>query len=307
MTEILIDGDNLAGWLAKGGYIRHRRDDEGMIRLIRRWQRDALAKDRDHWVTLVLDPRPGRDYSSHQDQIWVTTAQDGGTADGLLLDMIEEDLVMGRPLYDALVVTSDRDLSDQLKTLGVRVISVPRFARRLLRGLPMPSEKPPPGAPGFEDVERELLARAMRPRRRRRPRVDVAALRDAVRRLASPTANERIEAVRRLGAMPDRRSVMALMHALMDPNARVRAEAARGLGRLGYRRLARAALIQRLEDTDAGVRAAAATALGTLTDSWAIPALRHLAETDGTAQVRRAAWEALRRISEAQGPEAFFG
>ncbi|HEY64382.1 MAG TPA: hypothetical protein G4O02_07395 [Caldilineae bacterium] len=306
MTEILIDGDNLAGWLAKRGYLAHRRDDEGLMRLLRRWQRQALAKDRDHWVTLVLDPGPNRDHSSHRDQIWVTIPEDGGTADGLLLDMIEEDLVMGRSLSDAVVVTSDSNLREQLKALGVRVIDVPRFTRRLLRGLPPPSEKPVPGAPGFEDVERELLARAMRPRRRRR-RVDAAALQDALGRLASADANERIEAARQLAALPDRRSAMALTEALRDPNARVRAEAARSLGRLGYRRLTRAALIQRLEDTDAGVRAAAATALGMLKDSWAIPTLRHLAETDGTAQVRRAAWEALRRISETLGPEAFFG
>ncbi len=303
MTEVLIDGDNLAGWLAQEGYIAHRRDDEGLLRLLRRWQRQALARHPDHWITLVLDPGPDRDYSSHQDQLWVTVVEDGGSADGRLLEMLEEDLVMGRPLYDALVVTSDRDLSEQLKALGVRVMSVPRFARHLLRGLPPPADKPIPGAEGFTDIEQQFLALAARPRPRRRPRpLDPATLASALEGLAAQAVEERIAAARRLGELPDRRAVLALLEALGDPSPRLRAEAARSLGRLGYRSLARASLLQRLEDPDPDVREAAATALGRLQDSWAIPALRALAETEHTAQVRRAAWEALRHIAEAQGP-----
>jgi len=303
VTEVLIDGDNLAGWLAQEAYIAHRRDDAGLLRLLRRWQRRMLARDHDHWITLVLDPGPNRDYSSHRDQIWVTIAQDGGTADGCLLEMLEEDLVMGRPLRDALVVTSDHDLSEQLKAMGIRVARVPDFARRLVRGLPPRAGKPAPGATGFEDVEQQLLIRAARPgpRWRWRP-VDTAALMSALEGLATETVESRIEAVQKLGNLPDRRSVMTLVEVLNDPSPRVRAEAARSLGRLGYRSLARAALLRGLEDANPDVREAAATALGRLRDSWAIPALRHLAEMERTTQVRRAAWEALRHISDAQGP-----
>jgi hypothetical protein len=303
VTEILIDGDNLAGWLAQEEYIAHRRDDAGLLRLLRRWQRRVLTRGHDHWVTLVLDPGPNRDHSSHQDQIWVTIARNGGTADGCLLEMLEEDLVMGRPLRDALVVTSDHDLSEQLKAMGVRVTRVPDFARRLVRGLPPRAEKPAPGASGFEDVEQQLLARAARSHLRRRPRpVDTAALMAALEGLTAASVESRIESVQTLGGLPDRRSAMALVEALNDPSPRVRAEAARGLGRLGYRTLARAPLLQRLEDPAPDVREAAATALGRLRDSWAIPALRNLAEMERTTQVRRAAWEALRHISDAQGP-----
>ncbi len=306
MTEILIDGDNLAGWLAQREYIAHRRDDEGLIRLLRRWQRQTLARGRDQWITLVLDPGPNRDHSSHQDQIWVTVVEDGGSADGRLLEMLEEDLVMGRPLRDTFVVTSDRELTDQLKALGVRVMHAAHFARRLLRGLPPRVDKPVPGAAGFEDIERQFLAMAARPRRRRPPRpIDKETLMQAVEALTSTSTTDRVNAARQLGEMPDRRAVLALVRALEDANARVRAEAARSLGRLGYRSLARAPLLQRLDDPDPRVREAAATALGRLHETWAIPALRNLAENERVAGVRRAAWRALRHISDAQGPPGF--
>lgn len=303
--EVLIDGDNLAGWLAQEEYIAHRRDDEGLMRLLLRWQRQALARNQDSWITLVLDPGPGRDHSSHRDQVWTTVVEAGGSADGRLLAMIEEDLVLGRPLREALVVTSDRELSDQLKALGVRVIGVPAFGRRLVKGLPPRSEKPLPGDAAFADVKEQMLALAARPRAPRRTD-DRDALRQALAQLAAvnvATATEdRIAAARRLGALPDRRAVMALLEALADPSPRLRAEAAKSLGRLGYRSMARAALLSRLQDPDPDVRQAAALALGQLRDSWAIPALRHLAVTERAAQVRRAAWTALRQIDEAQSP-----
>lgn len=303
--EVLIDGDNLAGWLAQEEYIAHRRDDEGLMRLLLRWQRQALARNQDSWITLVLDPGPGRDHSSHRDQVWATVVEAGGSADGRLLAMIEEDLVRGRPLREALVVTSDRELSDQLKALGVRVIGVPAFGRRLVKGLPPRSEKPLPGDAAFADIEEQMLTMAARPRTPRRTD-DQDALRQALAQLAAvnvATATEdRIAAARRLGELPDRRAVMALLEALADPSPRLRAEAAKSLGRLGYRSMARAALLSRLQDPDPDVRQAAALALGQLRDSWAIPALRHLATTEHAAQVRRAAWTALRQIDEAQSP-----
>ncbi len=301
--EVLIDGDNLAGWLAQEEYIAHRRDDEGLMRLLLRWQRQALARNQDSWITLVLDPGPGRDHSSHRDQVWTTVVEDGGSADGRLLAMIEEDLVLGRPLREALVVTSDRELSDQLKALGVRVIGVPAFGRRLVKGLPPRSEKPLPGDAGFADVEEQMLALAARPRAPRRTD-DRDALRQALAQLAAEATEDRIAAARRLGELPDRRAVMALLEALEDPSPRLRTEAAKSLGRLGYRSMARAALLGRLQDPDPDVRQAAALALGQLRDSWAIPALRHLATTERAAQVRRAAWIALRQIDEAQSPIA---
>ena len=119
---------------------------------------------------------------------------------------------------------------------------------------------------------------------------------------ARKAIEERIAAARRLGELPDRRAVMALLETLEDPSPRLRAEAAKSLGRLGYRSMARAALLSRLQDPDPDVRQAAALALGQLHDSWAIPALRHLATTERAAQVRRAAWIALRQIDEAQSP-----
>lgn len=309
--EVLIDGDNLAGWLAQEEYIAHRHDDEGLMRLLLRWQRQALARNQDSWITLVLDPGPGRDHSSHRDQVWTTVVEAGGSADGRLLAMIEEDLVLGRSLREALVVTSDRELSDQLKALGVRVIGVPAFGRRLVKGLPPRSEKPLPGDAAFADVEEQMLALAARPRALRRTD-DRDALRQALAQLAAvsaavgmaPTTEDRIAAARRLGELPDRRAVMALLEALADPSPRLRAEAAKSLGRLGYRSMARAALLSRLQDPDPDVRQAAALALGQLRDSWAIPALRHLAVTERAAQVRRAAWTALRQIDEAQSPIA---
>ena len=301
MTEILIDGDNLAGWLAQAEYIAHRRDDAGVMRLLLRWQRHALAHNHDFWVTLVLDPGPGRDHSSHEDQIWTTVVENGGSADGRLLEMIEEDLVMRRPIGDALIVTSDRELSDQLKSLGVRVTGVPNFARRLVRDLPPRSDKPAPGAQGFADIEEQLLTLAARPRQRTRT-TDFPALRGALVGLTAESVEGRVEAARRLGDLPDRRAVLALLEALADPSPRLRSEAAHSLGRLGYRILARAALLQHLQDLDPDVRIASAAALGQLCDSWAIPALRHMAETERTAQARRAAWEALGRIDDAQGP-----
>jgi hypothetical protein len=299
--EVLIDGDNLAGWLAQEEYIAHRRDDEGLMRLLLRWQRQALARNQDSWITLVLDPGPGRDHSSHRDQVWTTVVEGGGSADGRLLAMIEEDLVQGRSLREALVVTSDRELSDQLKALGVRVMGVPAFGRRLVKGLPPRSEKPQPGDAGFADIEEQMLALAARPRAPRRTD-DQDALLHALAQLAGEAIEERIAAARRLGELPDRRAVMALLETLEDPSPRLRAEAAKSLGRLGYRSMARAALLSRLQDPDPDVRQAAALALGQLHDSWAIPALRHLATTERTAQVRRAAWIALRQIDEAQSP-----
>lgn len=305
--EVLIDGDNLAGWLAQEEYIAHRRDDEGLMRLLLRWQRQVLARHQDSWITLVLDPGPGRDHSSHRDQVWTTVVEDGGSADGRLLAMIEEDLVLGRPLREALVVTSDRELSDQLKALGVRVIGVPAFGRRLVKGLPPRSEKPQPGDAGFADIEEQMLALAARPRAPRRTD-DRDALQQALAQLAAVNAatatEERIAAARRLGELPDRRAVMALLEVLGDPSPRLRTEAAKSLGRLGYRSMARAALLGRLQDPEPDVRQAAALALGQLRDSWAIPALRHLATTERAAQVRRAAWIALRQIDEAQSPIA---
>lgn len=308
MAEYLIDGDNLAGWLAQHGYLSHRHDDDGLMRLLSRWQRMMLARGRDQWITLVLDPAPHRDHSRHRDQIWVTVAPDGGTADGCLLQMIEDDVAAGRPLFDATAVTGDRDLAEQLKALGIRVRPTAQFARVLVRGTPPIAEKPAPGAPGFEDIEREFLVRAARRQIASRRRASTQEVMACVERLDASDANARAEAAERLGRLPDRRSVLALIQLLkQDESPRVRAQAARSLGRLGYKMLARAPLLQRLEDPDPSVRAATASALGDLGDSWAIPALQHLAATDAVKSVRQAAWRALRKIGEAQEPDAYFG
>jgi HEAT repeat protein len=152
---------------------------------------------------------------------------------------------------------------------------------------------------------------------------DSAALRTALRELSARRMWRRATAAYRLGDMACREVAPALLAALDDPSREVRAAGARSLGRLGVvaaalpivealvqRRVpngvagqallelgpdARVELSRIASHEDPSVRATAITLLGLVGDSGEAP-LALSALSDPSADVRRAAAEALRRI-----------
>jgi HEAT repeat protein len=122
-------------------------------------------------------------------------------------------------------------------------------------------------------------------------------------RLSSPDAEERRDAVQRLGAMARPESSRAAASALGDASAAVRALAARAVLSLPGAEVA-ALLIPLLRDKDEFVRRETAYALGLARSPVATPALVVALERDKEAGVRGAAAVALGQIGDSSAVAA---
>lgn len=116
-------------------------------------------------------------------------------------------------------------------------------------------------------------------------------------RLSSGDAEERRDAVTRLGAMHRADASRAASIALNDSSVVVRATAARAVLSLGAGE-ASALLVPLLRDRDAFVRREAAYALGRTRHRFGVPQLINALETDRDAAVRGAAAVALGEIAD---------
>lgn len=154
-----------------------------------------------------------------------------------------------------------------------------------------------------------LTALAARPPQARAQR-ELTPLQHEVRvqteRLSSADAEERRDAVMRLGAMARPEGSRAATHALADRAAIVRATAARAVLSLGPEEAA-TLIIPLLRDRDEFVRREAAYALGLTRSTLGVTALAAAVEADKEASVRGAAAVALGQIGEAAAVPVLIG
>lgn len=143
-----------------------------------------------------------------------------------------------------------------------------------------------------------------------RPQSDLTPLQREVRaqtaRLSSADAEERRDAVTRLGALGRPEGSRAAATALSDTSAIVRATAARAVLSLGAGEAA-TLILPLLRDRDEFVRREAAYALGLTRSPSAVTALAAAVETDKKPSVRGAAAVALGQIGDASAVPALAG
>lgn len=125
-------------------------------------------------------------------------------------------------------------------------------------------------------------------------------------RLSSADAEERRDAVTRLGAMTRPEGSRAAAAALSDPEAIIRATAARAVLSLGPGE-ASTLILPLLSDRDEFVRREAAYALGLTRSPSSLGALASAVETDKELSVRAAAAIALGQIGDAGAVPALVG
>lgn len=156
---------------------------------------------------------------------------------------------------------------------------------------------------------------------------------DQVRKLASEDPNERLEAVKQLGASRDQKAVEYLIQALGDPDVRVQVKAVEmlgemratdatqvliqhlflrttepqmkqrilaALGKIGDPRAARPIMEFLQRDLDPATRGTAIFALGDLGASESLETLQKIAADDSDPTARRLATEAISKVEHVQ-------
>jgi HEAT repeat protein len=132
------------------------------------------------------------------------------------------------------------------------------------------------------------------------------AIKEQTARLSSADAEERRDAVVRLGAMARPESSRAAAAALGDPSAIVRATSARAVLSLGPGE-ASTLILPLLNDRDEFVRREAAYALGLTRSRLGVPALASAVGADKLPSVRGASAVALGQIGDAAAVPALVG
>lgn len=290
MPTLIIDGNNLASALRKGGLSDGL--DEELLQFLRSWLGGLQHRGRrlPH-IHLFLDAGASGAISGRLGGVTVTVAPHGVTADTLILAELSRR--RSRP-GEVIVVTSDRDLAQRARALGAGIRASPEFVAELQAEAPPTELEKAVSAAERRKLEAafgvgEAPAKATARRRLRRAS-EISELVDQRRLLTLATGGPhwaRRRAVRALAAVPGfdvGRSLKALLsHAVPG----VRAAAVQALASRDDPGTA-SILEPLLGDPSPLVRAAVASAAQALSEPDARSLLDKL-EQDGSRRVRRAA------------------
>lgn len=308
MTVYIVDGNNLEAYLAQEGVLRAA-DDVRLIAWLQRWLAGRRRKRGKHpRVLVVFDPGArGKQLKSGGD-LATRIAPEGVTADEVILQEVRRLRRKKEKQQPVVVVTSDRQLAEQVEMLGADVLDCAQFAEHV----EPPMKEPEEGAAAKMAASRKLgrsldglflsekdraSARKSSPSRVQVSPRKVSRLRDPSRLANLFREGDRVIRRRALFALgrikEDSGRKLAEQALLGDPVPSVRAAAALALGQIADAR-SLAALEQAVGDRFSLVRASVATALS----AYGSPETQRLLDElqrDSSRRVRKAARVASHR------------
>lgn len=309
MVLYIMDGNNLEAYLAQEGVLRAA-DDVQLIAWLQRWLAGRRRKrGKRPRVLVVFDPGARGKHLRSGGDLVIRIAPAGVTADEMIVQEVKR--LRRKKQQPIVVVTSDRQLAEQVETLGANTLDCAQFAERVepptievddaVAEKAEASRKLGRSLDGLflSEQDRSEARKVIRRRARLSPR-EVSRLRDPSRLERAYREGDRVirrRALLALGQLSDESGRRLTEQALLnDPVPSVRAAAALALGQMGHPGVL-TILEQAMEDRFSLVRAAVATALTTHDSPEALGLLEKLRQ-DSSRRVRRAARAATLRDLE---------